>query len=144
MIRVYLLAAFLGASLIGATPSGEEVFKQRCAGCHDANNPRIPRVEVLHRMPATSILRTLNWGVMGNVAYTMTIAEREAVASYLGTHDAPVAAPPTAFCADRAVHFANDSKETCNRNGMAGVHPPRMRATKMLTMPVSPSTACNG
>jgi len=110
MIRVYLLAAVLGASVAGA-PSGEEVFKQRCAGCHEANNPRIPRVEVLHRLPAASILRTLNWGVMGNVAYTMTIAEREAVASYLGTHDAPVLAPPAAFCADRAVRFANDPKK---------------------------------
>jgi polyvinyl alcohol dehydrogenase (cytochrome) len=112
MIRVYLLAAILGAQVFGAAPSGEQVFKQRCAGCHEANNPRIPRVEVLHRMPATSILRTLNWGVMGNVAYTMTIAEREAVASYLGTHDAPTAPPPTAFCKDRAVHFANDPKKS--------------------------------
>src|ERR1051325_4612324 len=104
MIRVYLLAAILATSLLGAV-SGEEVFKQRCAGCHEANNPRIPRVEVLHRMPAASILRTLNWGVMGNVAYTMSIAEREAVASYLGTHDAPAAMSPKAYCADRTVRF---------------------------------------
>jgi polyvinyl alcohol dehydrogenase (cytochrome) len=109
MIRVYLLAAAIGAQLYAAAPSGEEVFKQRCAGCHDADNPRIPRVEALHRMPAARILRTLNWGVMGNVAYTMSIPEREAVASYLGTHDAPTAAPPAAYCADRAVHFATDS-----------------------------------
>lgn len=112
MIRVYLLAAILGAQVFGAAPSGEEVFKQRCAGCHEANNPRIPRVEALHRMPAAGILRTLNWGVMGNVAYTMTIAEREAVASYLGTHDAPTAPPPSAFCKDRAVQFANDAKKS--------------------------------
>jgi polyvinyl alcohol dehydrogenase (cytochrome) len=111
MIRVYLLAALLGTRLLGAAPSGEEVFKQRCAGCHEQNNPRIPRVETLHTMPAGRILRTLNWGVMGNVAYTMTIAEREAVASYLGTHDAPTATPPAAFCADRAVRFATDPKK---------------------------------
>ncbi len=110
MIRVYLLAAALGIQLVAATPSGEEVFKQRCAGCHEQNNPRIPSVEALHRIPAASILRTLNWGVMGNVAYTMTIAEREAVASYLGTHDAPTALPPGAFCADRAVRFATNAK----------------------------------
>ena len=105
-----MLAAVLGTPLFGAT-SGEEVFKQRCAGCHEQNNPRIPRVETLHTMPAGRILRTLNWGVMGNVAYTMTIAEREAVASYLGTHDAPTATPPAAFCADRAVRFATDPKK---------------------------------
>src|SRR5512142_1261108 len=109
MIRVYLLAAIFGAWVFAA-PSGEEVFKQRCAGCHEANHPGIPRVEVLHRIPAARILRTLNWGVMGNVAYTMTIAEREAVASYLGTHDAPTAIPPGAFCANRTVRFAADAK----------------------------------
>src|ERR1051325_10954337 len=96
MIRVYWLAAVVGIPLFGAV-SGEEVFKQRCAGCHEQNNPRIPRVAVLHRMPAARILRTLNWGVMGNVAYTMTIAEREAVASYLGTHDAPSKPPVSPY-----------------------------------------------
>jgi polyvinyl alcohol dehydrogenase (cytochrome) len=109
MYRVYLLAAIAGIPLLGA-PSGEEVFKQRCAGCHEQNNPRIPRVEVLHRMPAARILRTLNWGVMGNVAYTMTIAEREAVASYLGTHDAPSKPPASAYCTDRSVRFAQEAK----------------------------------
>src|SRR5580765_4391062 len=109
MIRVYLLAAVIGIPLFAAV-SGEEVFKQRCAGCHEQNNPRIPRVAVLHRMPAARILRTLNWGVMGNVAYTMTIAEREAVASYLGTSAPPAAMPPAAFCADRAVRFVTDAK----------------------------------
>jgi polyvinyl alcohol dehydrogenase (cytochrome) len=109
MIRVYLLAAAVGIPLFGAV-SGEEVFKQRCAGCHEQNNPRIPRVEVLHRMPASRILRTLNWGVMGNVAYTMTIGEREAVSSYLGTSAPPVAMPPSAFCADRAVRFSSNAK----------------------------------
>jgi polyvinyl alcohol dehydrogenase (cytochrome) len=110
MIRVYFLVAILGVPVFAAA-SGEEVFKQRCAGCHEANNPRIPRVEVLHRIPAARILRTLNWGVMGNVAYTMTIAEREAVASYLGTHDPATAMPPAAFCTDRAVRFATKSEE---------------------------------
>jgi polyvinyl alcohol dehydrogenase (cytochrome) len=109
MIRVYLLAAVLGIPVFGAA-SGEEVFRQRCAGCHEQNNPRIPSVEVLHRIPAARILRTLNWGVMGNVAYTMTIADREGVASYLGTHDPPTAVPPAAFCANRAVRFATNAK----------------------------------
>src|SRR5690348_7105260 len=109
MYRVYLVAALAGVPLLGA-PSGEEVFKQRCAGCHEQNNPRIPRVEVLHRMPAARILRTLNWGVMGNVAYTMTIAEREAVASYLGTHDAPSKPPASAYCSDRTVRFSQEAR----------------------------------
>ncbi|MCU1337944.1 MAG: pvaA [Bryobacterales bacterium] len=93
-----------------AAVSGEEVFKQRCAGCHEQNNPRIPQVDTLRKLPAARILRTLNWGVMGNVAYTMSIAEREAVASYLGTAAPSVTVAPAAFCADRAVRFTSDAK----------------------------------
>ena len=133
MIRVYLLAAVLGASLFGAV-SGEEVFKQRCAGCHEANNPRIPRVEALHRMPAARILQTLNWGVMGNVAYTMTIAEREAVANYLGTHDPLVAPPPAAFCADRAVRFLAESKTKPQPQWNGWSPPPTTAATRALRL----------
>jgi polyvinyl alcohol dehydrogenase (cytochrome) len=110
MFRVYLLAAILGTRLFAATATGEEVFKQRCAGCHQQDNPRIPHMDVLRKIPAARILRTLNWGVMGNVAYTMTIAEREAVAAYVGTAAAAVALPPTAFCADRTVRFSSGSK----------------------------------
>ena len=67
-------------------------------------------------MPAASILRTLNWGVMGNVAYTMTIAEREAVASYLGTTTRPPPCRlrrtvPIARCASRRTPRANHSPQ---------------------------------
>jgi len=109
MLRVYLLALAFAASLFGAV-SGEDVFKQRCAACHEQSNPRIPRVDVLRQLPAARILRTLNWGVMGNVAYTMSIAEREAVASYLGTAGPSAAVPPAAYCADRTVRFTPNAK----------------------------------
>jgi len=103
---------FLGAAaaLAAQTPSGEAIFKQRCAGCHEANNPRIPARESLEKLPATRILRTLNHGAMMQVAYTMTLAEREAVAKFIGTAgtDAPPSA--TAFCRDRAVKIAANPK----------------------------------
>jgi len=109
MLRVYLLALICGASLFGAA-SGEDVFKQRCAGCHEQNNPRIPRVDALRQLPASRILQTLNWGVMGNVAYTMSVAEREAVASYLGTAGPSAGVPPAAYCTDRRVRFDLNAK----------------------------------
>jgi polyvinyl alcohol dehydrogenase (cytochrome) len=51
------------------------------------------------------ILRTLDFGVMVNVANVLNRGEREAVANYLGVErpDAPV--PPQAYCADRAVNI---------------------------------------
>jgi mono/diheme cytochrome c family protein len=32
----------MAEALSAATPSGEAVFQQRCASCHDSGDPRIP------------------------------------------------------------------------------------------------------
>ena len=42
-----------------AAPSGEEVYKKRCSGCHEQVNPRIPPREALEKMPSAHILRAL-------------------------------------------------------------------------------------
>ncbi len=101
-------ACFLRAA---APEAGDAIFKQRCAGCHEQNNPRIPTRQTLQKMPATRILRTLNYGAMMTVAYTMTIGQREAVANWLGTPGgSDPALPASAFCGDRSVHIAANPK----------------------------------
>jgi polyvinyl alcohol dehydrogenase (cytochrome) len=57
-------------------------------------------------MPAERILHTLDYGVMIAMAYTMTHAEREAVASYLGKPGVAVTVPASAYCQDRAVKIS--------------------------------------
>jgi len=109
------LLCFVPGLVTAATAvSGEAVYKQRCAGCHDQDNPRIPRRELLQKLPAARILRTLDFGVMIAIAYPMSRGEREAVASYLGTPGAAVAFPPNAFCADRTVRVAATPKVQWN------------------------------
>jgi polyvinyl alcohol dehydrogenase (cytochrome) len=117
MRSVLLFFSLLSASgLIGvplrAAPaeSGEAVFKQRCAGCHEQNNPRIPARESLQRMPAARILRALNYGAMITVAYTMNTEQREAVAKWLGTPGEDPPPPASAFCSDRSVHISANPK----------------------------------
>lgn len=113
---VLLLSSLsLGAVILTAqTPSGDAVFKQHCAGCHDQNNPRIPTRVALQKLPAAHILRTLNYGEMIAIAYTMTIAEREAVASYLGTPGAEAPLPASAFCKVRTVKVPSNPKVEWN------------------------------
>src|SRR6185503_11708648 len=65
------------------TPSGEAVYQRRCASCHDQVSDRIPPRASLSQMPSTRIMRALDFGAMMTVAYTMSRAERQAVASYL-------------------------------------------------------------
>src|SRR5579862_5332745 len=102
-MRFFILLTTSACLVYAAAPeSGDVVFKQRCAGCHEQNNPRIPTIETLQKMPATRILRALNYGEMITVAYTMSIGQREAVATWLGTPGGSDPAPPaSAFCSDR-------------------------------------------
>src|SRR5215472_15897154 len=94
--------------------TGEEVYRQRCAGCHDRSDPRIPPRSALGQMPAGRILHTLDFGAMMTVAYPMSRGEREAVASYLGTSAAGLSFPPNAYCADRKVVIFDETKHSWN------------------------------
>ena len=111
---IFLL--LLAPALLGAAPSvsGEAVYRERCSACHDQANPRIPRRELLQQMPASRILRVLDYGAMISVAYTMNHSEREAVASYLGTSATASEPSPTAFCQDRAVRLGPTPKSQWN------------------------------
>src|ERR1700722_8477809 len=100
----------LGLGLLGATiaahaqsPSGEAIYKQRCAACHDQAGSRIPPREALQKMPALRILRAMNAGAMMTVAYPLRREEREAVAAYLGTPGPEPGPRPEAFCKQRKI-----------------------------------------
>src|SRR3954468_2039736 len=100
---VLAVLMLLTASAEAQTTSGERVYRERCAGCHDQTTQRIPPKSALQQMPATKILRVLDFGVMMSVSYPMRRDERDAVAKYLGTDAGEPAPPASAFCADRRV-----------------------------------------
>ncbi|MEP7352852.1 MAG: c-type cytochrome, partial [Acidobacteriota bacterium] len=94
------------------TTSGEQVFLDHCAGCHnsgiggDGTEAHVPPQSALHQMPASRILRALDFGAMMTITYALTRDERVAVANYLGVPDD--GKPPVAnFCADRSVTLAD-------------------------------------
>jgi polyvinyl alcohol dehydrogenase (cytochrome) len=115
-MRILFWSVLLGMGAMQGTaaPSGEAVYKQRCAGCHDQTNPRIPPRAALTQMPAARIMKTLDFGAMMTVAYPMARDEREAVASYLGTKAPLISLPASAYCADRSVKVSNASKFVWN------------------------------
>ena len=87
-----------------AGPSGEQVYLQYCASCHDQTGARIPTRDALTRMSPGRILRTLDFGLMMSIAYPLQRDEREAVARFLGTGSEDLAPPAAAFCkADRPI-----------------------------------------
>jgi polyvinyl alcohol dehydrogenase (cytochrome) len=79
--------------------SGAEVYQARCAQCHEnAAATRAPARDALQKMPASRILRSLDFGLMMGVAYVLTREERAAVASYLGTTGSEPGPAAGAFC----------------------------------------------
>ena len=104
LAAILILAAAVSAD---AQTSGERIYAERCAGCHDLTTQRIPPKSALQKMPAQRILRVLDFGVMMNVAYPLRRDEREAVARYLGTNAADNVPPASAFCADRTVRLTD-------------------------------------
>ena len=83
-------------ALAQAPPSGEALYQRRCAACHDNADGRTPPRQALQNLTPTRILRTLDFGTMITVAYTLNRAEREAVAQFLGKPGPEPVPPPTA------------------------------------------------
>ena len=96
--------------------SGADVYKQRCASCHDQVDARIPTRVALEKLSPARILKTLDFGAMMSIAYPLRRDEREAVAMFLG-HGASDPPPPQRPSAGRT--FA--SCATRQRPGAVGV-----------------------
>src|SRR5262249_12283661 len=110
----FVLSTLMAAAFCAAAPSGEAVYKQRCSGCHDQTNPRIPPKTALTKMPSARIMKTLDFGAMMTIAYPMAREDREAVAGYLGTKAPLISMPASAYCSDRSVKVSNSSKLVWN------------------------------
>jgi polyvinyl alcohol dehydrogenase (cytochrome) len=102
----FLIALLIPCACATGVPSGEEVYKKRCWGCHEQVNPRIPPREALQRMPSARILRALDSGAMMAIAFTLHRDERIAVADYLGTKETIPGPAASAFCSDRTVKLS--------------------------------------
>ena len=102
IFRTLALLTFI-STLSYAAVSGEAVYQKRCAACHDGGNDTAPPRDTLKQLSAARILRTLNFGVMINVAYVLSHEERDAVAKYLGVEKDDFVLPAKAYCPDRTV-----------------------------------------
>src|SRR5262245_47810074 len=93
-----LLKVTLSVPALAAPVSGEAVYQKRCSSCHDSASARVPARDTLKKLPAARILRTLDFGVMMNVASPMTREEREAVAAFLGIAVGDAAPASKGYC----------------------------------------------
>src|SRR6202165_2623871 len=112
-IFILFMSAIPAVSAQTAAPvSGADVYQKRCAACHDQPGNRAPSRDSLQKIPATRILRTLDFGLMMGVAYPMKHEEREAVANYLGTPGGEPAPSASSFCASGILPMADSTKQS--------------------------------
>ena len=124
MRRVVVLAVLVAAvpalSQAQSSPSGEAVYKQHCAGCHEGSLPRAPNREALRAMAPEAIDTALSSFSMRRQAAALSSAERRAVAAFLagrapGSYGAPLdMIGKEAYCA------AGTAAGTAPRDPLAG------------------------
>jgi polyvinyl alcohol dehydrogenase (cytochrome) len=113
------LAAIVSFALITVVPSsaqvsGESIYRERCATCHEQVSPHIPPRSALQDMSASRILRSLDFGAMMTIAYPLRREERVAVANFLGRSGGDPVPPPSAFCANRSIKIPSRPLSTWN------------------------------
>jgi polyvinyl alcohol dehydrogenase (cytochrome) len=88
-ILVVIVLAFTSLpSRAADDPYAAQLFKERCASCHEAaagGASRIPPVSQLRTMTPTAILKAIETGIMRAQAATLSTNERQAIANMLGT-----------------------------------------------------------
>ena len=113
-ITLGFVLAVSAPSLSIAAVSGEAVYKERCAPCHDSGSSRVPARDELKKLPVGRIIRAMDFGLMSNVASKLRQDEREAVAAYLGVPGNNSQPPASAYCTDRSVKLTNGAKAEWN------------------------------
>ena len=114
MFSLLIAVLFCAAtSLVAAPTSGATVYQARCASCHDPLHPRVPPRAALQKLSRPQVLRSLYFGVMANIARTLSTREKEAVADYLGRPGGDAPPLPSALCTSSTA----DTKLTGNWNG---------------------------
>ena len=101
---VTLGVLFLAAVASAQAPSGEAVYKQHCAACHEDSIPRMPTREALRGLTPEHVETALSSFSMRRQAAALSPAERRAVAAFVtgrpaGSYRAPLEViPKTAYC----------------------------------------------
>jgi polyvinyl alcohol dehydrogenase (cytochrome) len=108
---IYLGVRQDSVQVSAAEVSGEAVYKEFCASCHDHPGARVPPRAALQKLSAARILHALDFGVMMQVAYPMQRSQREAVAKFLGRSGGDAGPAAAAFCANREISWTRDAAD---------------------------------
>ena len=101
-------------------PSGEAVYKQHCAGCHEGSLPRLPTRAALRAMAPEAIDTALSSFSMRRQGAALTAAERRAVSAFLAGRPAGSYRAPLEMIGKEAYCAAGTETGTVPRDALAG------------------------
>jgi polyvinyl alcohol dehydrogenase (cytochrome) len=131
LLSAILVAAAAGPAAAQGAPDGGQIYKQRCASCHDGGMPRVPGREALRGRTPEDIELALSSFAMRRQGEALRPAERRAVAEFLtgapaGSYRAPLdIIPKRAYC-DSSRRASTDPLAGPEWNGW-GAGPRNMR-----------------
>src|SRR5579862_515232 len=108
MLQRGIYAAFLAVTAFAAAPDGAALYKDRCAGCHDAKpQPRMPSHDELAAQTPEFIYSAMS-GAMAVQAAGLTEDEGRAIARFITGKDfaATTVQPMTGKCTTPAPKFS--------------------------------------
>ena len=94
--------------------SGEELYKKRCAACHDGPVARAPHKIVFPLLGPEHVLASMNEGIMQTQAAGLTKPEKTALAEYLGERPIQQSTESTLFVCDESsdkIHQGQSNSE---------------------------------
>jgi polyvinyl alcohol dehydrogenase (cytochrome) len=94
--------------------SGEELYKKRCAACHDGPVARAPHKIVFPLLGPEHVLASMNEGIMQAQAAGLTKPEKTALAEYLGERPIQQSTESTLFFCDESsekIHQGQSNSE---------------------------------
>ena len=104
-VLVAAAVSSIAAPARAQAPSGEAIYKQNCAACHEGSLPRMPTRAALRELTPEHVETALSSFSMRRQGANLSPAERRAVAEFVtgqppGSYRAPLEViPKTAYCA---------------------------------------------
>ena len=104
-VSLVAAAALVASQAFAQAPSGEAVYKQNCAACHEGTLPRMPTRAALRELTPEHVETALSSFSMRRQGASLSSAERRAVAEFVtgrpsGSYRAPLdVIPKSAYCA---------------------------------------------
>lgn len=85
---LFLILFLPDFSRAGETKSGEALFTENCASCHNGSVPKAPHVISFNFSPPESLLTSMTTGVMKQQSAHLSFEEKNRIANYLSGTDA--------------------------------------------------------